>query len=116
MEYFNSYLFLIVVTKILYVFMELIHIYLKMKGESNSDLDKKIVYWKIRVQFIFKFLISILIIYLFNPTKTSVVISGETKLILYLFGFVLLITADWDTFFHDSIWFRTLQKIVGTSK
>ena len=59
---------------------------------------------------------AILLIYLFNPrTERIVMIDNETKLLLYLFGIVLLITAKWDDFFHEAKWFQYLQKSVGES-
>jgi hypothetical protein len=56
---------------------------------------------------------SVLLIYLFNPrTERSVMIDYETKLLLYLFGFILLITADWGVFIHETPLFKKFQKIV----
>jgi hypothetical protein len=95
----------------------LTHIYLKVKGETESDLDKKIMYWKERFEFIFILLMAMLLIYLFNPrTDRIVMIDGETKILLYLFGFVLLITAKWADFFHEAEWFQYFQKSVGPSR
>jgi hypothetical protein len=60
---------------------------------------------------------AVLLIYLFSPGKEkTVMIDGETKLLLYLFGFVLLITAKWGDFFHEAEWFQYLQKSVGSSR
>ena len=57
---------------------------------------------------------SILLIYLFNPRKGEMVmINGETKILLYLFGIVLLITAKWGDFFHEAKWFKRIQSSVG---
>ena len=54
-----------------------------------------------------------LLIYLFNPRNDrSILITHETKILLYLFGFILLITADWNVFFHESPFFKKFQKIV----
>jgi hypothetical protein len=55
-----------------------------------------------------------LLTYLFNPRQNrNNMINGETKLLLYLFGFVLLITANWSTFIGESIWVERAQDIVG---
>jgi hypothetical protein len=97
--------------------MSVTHIYLKVKGESDSDLDKKVFYWKERFEFIFLLLMATLLIYLFSPGKErNVMIDGETKVLLYLFGIVLLITAKWADFFHEAKWFQYLQKSVGPSR
>jgi len=33
-----------------------------------------------------------------------VFIEGETKILYCLFGFILIITADWSTFFSEAKW------------
>jgi hypothetical protein len=58
-----------------------------------------------------------LLIYLFSPGKErTVMIDGETKVLLYLFGVVLLITSNWADFFHEAEWFQYLQNSVGPSR
>jgi hypothetical protein len=60
---------------------------------------------------------AILLIYLFNPRRGEMImIDGETKILLYLFGVVLLITAKWADFFREAEWFQYLQKSVGPSR
>lgn len=113
MNYYSSYIILVFIVKIIFVVLAVTHIYLKAKGKKESSLDKNIVYWKDRFEFIFAFLMALLLIYLFNPIQgKSVIISGETKLLLYLFGFVLLITAKWGAFIEESKWFKILQESV----
>jgi hypothetical protein len=43
-------------------------------------------------------------------------IDSETKILLFLFGFVLLITAKWTEFFNEAEWFQYFQKLVGPSR
>lgn len=97
--------------------MAITHIYLKIKGKENSDLDKKVQYWKERFEFVFIFLMALLLIYLFNTRRDrSIMIDHETKILLFLFGFVLIITADWELFFRDSKLlknFEIVQNILG---
>ena len=113
MNNYDIYISLIFVIKIGFILMAVSHIYLKVKGEINSDLDKKIVHWKERFEFVFVLLMSVLLIYLFNPRNNRIVmIDGETNVLLYLFGFVLLITAKWGDFFHDANWFKYIQQSV----
>jgi hypothetical protein len=112
MNKYDVYISLIFVIKIGFILMAVSHIYLKVKGEINSDLDKKIVHWKERFEFVFVLLMSVLLIYLFNPRNNRIVmIDGETNVLLYLFGFVLLITAKWGDFFHDANWFKYIQQL-----
>jgi hypothetical protein len=90
------------------------HLYLKSKGQQDTDLDKNIVYWKERLEFIFIFLMAILLIYLFNPRRSKpAFINNEMKLLFYLFGFILLITSDWSIFITEAKWFKEMQQVVG---
>lgn len=108
---------LIFAIKICFISMAVSHVYMRVTGKIDSDLDKKLVYWKERFEFIFVLLMAVLLIYLFNPrTEKNVMIDVETKLLLYLFGIALLITAKWDDFFHEAKWFQYLQKSVGPSR
>jgi L-asparagine transporter-like permease len=112
MKFFNIYIALIFIVKIFFIILAISHLYYKRKGQENSKTDKKVVYWKDRFEFIFIALMALLLIYLFNPrTDRSVIIDKETKILLYLFGFILILTAKWEVFFKESKWFSTIQKI-----
>jgi hypothetical protein len=114
MKYLDLYIYIIFVVKICFILMALSHLYLKSKGKTDSDLDKKIVYWKEQFEFIFILLMAILLIHLFNPRNDkTIIINTEAKLLLYLFGFVLIITANWNDFIHNSLWFTKIQSIIG---
>jgi hypothetical protein len=111
MNAYNIYITLIIVIKVLFITMAVTHLYLKANKKENSNLDKNIVFWKERLEFVFIFLMALLLIYLFNPkTNRSSNLDYETKLLIYLFGFVLLITANWSTFIHESKFLMYLQK------
>ena len=112
MNNFTSYIYLILVIKFAFIVMALTHLYLKLKGQANSELDQTIVYWKERFEFIFIFLMSFLLIYLFNPIKPTAIINYETKVLLFLFGVVLLLTAKWDIFFKESNLLKRIQYVV----
>jgi len=106
------YITFIFLIKIGFIILAISHLYYKTKGQENTETDKKILYWKERFEFIFIALMALLLIYLFNPrTDRSVIIDKETKILLYLFGFILILTAKWEVFFKESKWFSTIQKI-----
>lgn len=117
MNNYTLYIYLILVIKIAFILMSVSHVYMRVIGKINSDLDKNIVYWKERLEFVFVLLMAILLIYLFNPRKEgNIMINGETKILLYLFGFALLITANWGDFFQESKKFNILQNIIGKNE
>jgi hypothetical protein len=116
MNKYDMYVTFIFLIKIGFILMAISHIYLKSKGEEKSDLDKKVLYWKERFEFIFIAAMSILLIYLFNPRKDkNMLIDKETKVLLFLFGFILLITAKWGIFFKESHLFVRIQKSIGST-
>lgn len=113
MNKYDMYITFIFLIKIGFIIMAITHIYLKAKGEEKSDLDKKILFWKERFEFIFIALMSILLIYVFNPrVDRSILVDKETKILLYLFGFILLITAKWDIFFKESPLVKKVQQTI----
>ena len=114
MKYFDMYIALIFAIKIGFILLALTHLYYKTKGEEESKNNKTVVYWKDRLEFAFVFLMSLLLIYLFNPRNNRLnMIDNEAKILLFLFGFILILTAKWNVFFEESKWLSTLQQIVG---
>ena len=104
MDIFNFFIYLIITSKFGFVITSLINKRLKRKGKEDTELNKNIVIWKERFEFIFMNLMAVLLIYVFYPkANRSELISKETKLLLFLFGFVLLLTANWNEFIENSI-------------
>lgn len=117
MNYFSAYIYSIIGIKVIFILLAVTHIYLKVKGQIGSDLDNKIIFWKERIEFIFVFLMALLLIYIFNPRMPHTnLLNFEVKLLIYLFGFILLITAEWKIFFHKSEWFKYLQQAIGKTE
>lgn len=117
MNYFTVYISTVILVKLAFITLSVIHVYLKLKYNNTSPLDQTVVYWKERVEFIFVFLIACLLIYLFAPPQNKgVEVIGETKIVLYLFGFVLLITAKWEEFLKASPFFIRLQNVIGINE
>lgn len=113
MDKFSFYISLIIFIKVLFICFAISHLYLKIKGKAHSETDKKILFWKERMEFIFITLMSFLLIYLFNPrANRSANLDYETKILLYLFGFILLITADWSVFIKENPLFKQFQSVV----
>lgn len=114
MNNYDIYVSFIFLIKIGFIVLSILHVYLKVKGKAQSDFDKKILFWKERLEFIFIILMAILLIYVFNPrVDRSVLVDNETKILLYLFGFILLITAKWELFFKESPLVKKIQQSLG---
>jgi hypothetical protein len=103
MNFYTTYVSLIILLKVIFICLAVAHIYNKAKGKTNTPQDKKIVYWKDRIEFVFIILMSLLLIYVFYPRSTKpVILDTETKILFYLFGFVLILTAKWKIFIKES--------------
>jgi hypothetical protein len=114
MNKLNIYVIFIFLIKIGFIAMASTHLYLNLKHKGDSDLDKKILYWKDRFELIFTLLMSILLIYLFNPRyDRSIFIDREIKILLFAFGIITLVTSKWDILIKESPLFLTIQKIIG---
>ena len=114
MNKFDMYIIILFLLKIIFVILAFSHLYFKIKHKTGSETDKQILFWKEKIEFIFIILMSCLLIYLFNPRNDRIfMINQETKILLFLFGFILLITANWSTFFKESGVFKKIKYIAG---
>jgi len=114
MKSFDIYITLILIIKICFAFFGISHLYLKYIHKEDTDIDIKVLYLKNIFQFIFILLMSCLLIYLFNPLiDKNTMIDQETKMLLYLFGVILIITAKWELFFEEPYWFKGIQQVLN---
>jgi len=74
-------------------------------------LDPRFIYWKERTEFIFIACMSILLIYHFNPTK-PIPVPKDTNMLFFIFGLILLFTADWSLFFEQAKWHNLLSQLL----
>jgi len=115
MDNFTIYIILIFIVKIIFIILAIYEIYIKHKKPENKKLIDFLQFWKERFEFIFKALMSAMLIYVFNPRTNNIkLINNEAKLLLYLFGFILIITANWETFFKQSPLLVDIKKSLST--
>jgi len=98
MNYYNSFIYFIMFIKIIFIGLVIYLIYIKRKEPTNKNKINQIKYLKNKVEFIFSILMAFLLIYLFNPrsTQKELILDYETRLLLFLFGFVILLTTEWE--------------------
>ena len=71
--------------------------------EQRKKLEKE-EYLRTRLELMFKFTMSIFLIIVFFPTrKNRVELTYEDNLLLTVFGFILLLTADWSVLIPHNI-------------
>ena len=113
---YTIYLVLVVIIKFLFAFFALNYQYLAFgKGEEERKSNKKAqwyLYWKERTEFIFIFMMALLCMYLFSPFSKgkNIAIDEHTRILLFVYGIIIFVTADWKLFFHEAKWFKYIQK------
>ena len=105
----DFYILFIILIKMVFVVAAIGHVILSHTNTKYSKYDANFVYWKERTEFSFVLTMAILLIYYFNPRFHSKPISGETKLLFFLFGWVLLFTAKWNIFITESPWYEEIS-------
>jgi hypothetical protein len=109
MYYFDIYITLIFIVKIVFIILATYKLHIKNKKIQDKKLLQTLEVWKRRVEFIFITLMSLLLVYLFNPRTNHIsMIDSETKMLLFLFGLVLLLTENWTSFIYEKGWFHIL--------
>lgn len=114
MKTFDTYIILAFAVKIIFVILAVLSIYYKHKKPANVKSLISIDYWKDRSEFLFKTMIALLLIYIFNPYANNMyLIDKETKFLFYLFGFIVIFTENWSLFISEPKDFRIVQNIIG---
>jgi hypothetical protein len=54
---------------------------------------------------------SILLIYHFNP-RNPVPVPKDTNILFFIFGLILLFTANWSLFFEEAKWHNLLSQLL----
>jgi len=92
---------IIIGLKIVFIVSTLLDKYVNYNKKSVFYLyDDKLVRVKKISDFLFVISMSLLIIFIFNPKKNNMqYFTPHIKLLLYLFGAIIIITADWSDFF-----------------
>jgi hypothetical protein len=103
MNKLDLFVYFIYGIKILFILSAVASILLKHTNKENTLLYKNVVYLKGHFEFVFIICMAILLIYVFNPrNKNGHIHREDIRFLFYLFGFVLLIDADWKTYIGNS--------------
>jgi hypothetical protein len=105
----DYYVVFLIIIKCIFVASALGHLVLSHTDTSFNKYDAALLYWKERTEFIFIVSMALLLIYYFHPSIKSDPMSHETKLLFFLFGWVLLITANWKLFVTEAPWFEEIS-------
>lgn len=102
-KWYDYFIVFILLTKLIYAILVLIHIYLKIKGREGDEYDSKIVFHKDQLEIVFVISMSILLLYLFYPKHVNPPeVDTQSRLLLFLYGIIILFTLDWKKFIDES--------------
>ena len=116
MTAYNLLIILIIIIKVIFILLKLTAFYNRVMGNKDTLFSTNVLFWADRVEFIYTFLMAILIIALFkNAVKVGAlcIYDKETIFLMYVFGFILLFTADWNEFISESTIITNVQNILG---
>ena len=88
MRFFDIGIITIITVKIIFIILAITKIYVKHKEPNNKNKINNLEFWKKRVEFIFIVLMSILLIYLFNPRVNRLNMIDNEILGMYLLKFI----------------------------
>lgn len=132
MTFLEIYIFFIFLIKLIFIILAITNLYLKkqipveekenQETQENKKTDKikkqielreKIENWKKHIELLFKFTMSILLIYIFSPRYNRVhLINYEAKLLFFLFGIILIVTSQWKEIINESPFLVYIQNIL----
>ena len=120
---YDNYVIFVIIIKILFVIFALISRYYQTKIKSSGsktnlqEYTQKYnwaVYWKDRLEFFFLISTSLICIIVFYPFYSEpIFIDRHTKLLLFIYGFIVLITLNWNILGNPPPWFISLQNIIS---
>ena len=109
-------IYIIIFIKVVFLVSTIGHLLLrffKITSPKSKDLDTKFIYLKSKTEFIFTILMAILLIFIFSPRHNNQkYITKEIGILFYLFGLILIITANWSDFFKEAKWFKSISNAI----
>jgi len=105
----DFFILFIILIKFCFFMLYITNAFLIYSGSKNVKLSASVLFWKERTEFIFIACMSCLLMYHFFPRR-NVPYSKETSLLFFLFGFIMLFTAQWSLFFKQSVLYQKLAK------
>ena len=108
------FIFFIIFLKIAFLIASTGNLYLRFfDNSSHPEIEKKFNYWQDRTEFLFVACMSALLLIMFYPHHHPAwKLNKEERLLLYLFGWILLYTANWKIFIDDAAWYPYISRFL----
>jgi hypothetical protein len=124
-----AFIYFVIFIKILFILFSVSNLILKKTESKDKDKDKTkdktkdknskssfmtkefVNKWRERTEFIFMVSMALLLIIVFNPWfKNEHHLNKEMKLLFYLFGWILIVTAKWGDFMKEAPWYKKIVR------
>lgn len=103
MNLYNILIYVTFFVKVSFLFTLIYLRYVKTKQPKNMILQAKLTTIKEQLDFVFIWLMSLILIINFNPYVKFIQIDPETKLLFFLYGIIMIFTANYTFFESNSI-------------
>jgi len=103
MNLYNILIYVTFFVKVSFLFTLIYLRYVKTKQPKNLILQAKLTTIKEQLDFVFIWLMSLILIINFNPYVKFIQIDPETKMLFFLYGIIMIFTANYSFFESNSI-------------
>jgi hypothetical protein len=114
--FIEIFVYFIIVIKILFLITSISYLLLShITNPSNKIKSLNVFFlgWKSKIELVFTILMSCLIIFIFTPWRDNTVfLTTEIKFLFYLFGFILILGANWELIIPDVTIFSIAQSTI----
>ena len=94
---YTIYIAFIILVKIAFISISILLMYQRLTHKPHNEVSHQLHYWRDVTELIFIISMSIILIYSFYPRWSKPVeLTSETKYLLFFYGIITIITADWD--------------------
>lgn len=103
-KFYNMFVIFVIILKIIFIFLVVLTKYYKHKLKISNKTELSyytnkynlINFWKEKIENIFMICMGFICVIIFNPFNDyQFFIDKETRLLLFLFGIVILFTTNW---------------------
>lgn len=95
---FSGLIYVTFIVKISFLVSAFYLRYLKKTDPKNIELQTFVQNAKEQLDFVFVFCMSVILMALFNPYVENVEVDKECQILLFLYGVIMILTANYDIF------------------
>ena len=107
-------IYIIIIIKILFLITTIGHLILshtRKQTPKTKEFDEEFSAWREKFEFVFIVMMSCLLIFIFTPWADNTHYMTTTmKFLFYVFGFILILSADWNLVMPSTTLDSIIQK------